>query len=1218
MSENISLKMKKSARIFKRNAAAGNKEWLSDNYYFLSRHAMQAANECKHAQRLLKGSDLLPGLFMRCKDMCKKGVLPDEKGIVKFFAGKGLDGVEAGCLPLAVTCALIDIAAEGACSKSKNGSKQLANAVKSLRRMAETDFDLAAEKLCVSERIMQRDPAGIYPAMDSESKGRYRYLVSQRAKEKGMSEKEFANEALEKAQTNSEHIGKYIIKNTKSRRGMLFLIFEIAMPIAASAAVSVLSANVWAGVLLFFPLWELMRYPIESVSMKGVAPKRFFRLSVDDSRVMNASTLITVSTLLPSADKVHELEKHLEKIYLSNCTGSIRVCCLADFKAADMPEKPEDKNMIKAVKAAVSRLNVKYGGGFVLAVRPRVYSKTQGEFIGRERKRGAITELVRAIKGNSKGFLELFGDTDSLTNVKYLIALDADTQLVFDSARELVAIAEHPLNKPVIRNGRVAEGYGILVPRTENRLCGGNTSLFARIMAGDTGITAYDSLSCERYQDLFGEAIFSGKGLIDVDAFYEVLDNSLPEETVLSHDIVEGGYLRAGYVSDVQITDSFPQRAASFYRRLHRWVRGDWQNIGFIFGRNPLNFISKYKMFDNLRRSFVPVCGIAALAGSLVIQGNTGVFVAVISVLSIGARNMFAGINALISSGFSAVSRLYFSKALPSALGCFARFFVSVAYSAREGWVCLSGAVTALWRLLASKKNLLEWTTAAQSERINGKTKVIVSCIPSVLCGAALLFFGLPVHRLAGIIILADIPLTLFGKSKVTEKSRKITAEQEKTLHSYALAMWEFFDDLCGKSNNYLPPDNIQFSPARAVTSRTSPTNIGLMLVSFLAARDFGFISSSELYTRLNLSLSTVEKLEKFKGNLLNWYDTVTLKHVEPRFVSAVDSGNLLCCLTALKEGLREYVNEYPLLKTIIKRAENLIDETDLASMYNERRKLFHIGISPDDGSRSTGFYDLYMSEMRMTAYFAAARRLVPKKHWGSMGRILVGQGRYTGLASWTGTMFEYFMPNLFIPAPEGSLTAESLRFCLYCQRKRAGKLPFGTSESGFYAFDSRHNYQYKAHGVQKLGLKRGLDKEYVVSPYSSFLTLTTAPKMSVKNLMRLEKMGMTGKYGFFEAADYTEGRNNGNFSVVRSFMAHHVGMSFISLDNFLNGECMQKRFMSDSFMKGAESLLDEKIQSGARVFKDIILKDSCDISESRNANIVKLNSFTESKKAAF
>lgn len=1217
MSDNVRLKMKNAVRVFKRNAENSDSGWLLDNYYILERHAVQAAESCKYAQKLLKGSDSLPGLFMHCRALCKKGVLPAEDEIIEYFRRKPINGIAATYLPLAFTCALIDVSAEGVKSGEKSGTKMLAQAIASLRRMAETDFDYIAEKLCSAESILMNDPDGVYPLMDSESKNRYRYLVALKAKREGKSEKEVAEEALKKARDNSSHIGKYIVGGRKSRRGYVYLVMDLIMPLAVSFAAAVLFMNPWVGALLFFPVWELLRYPIENASMKGVAPKRFFRLSADNERVLNAHTLITVSTLLPSAVKMHELEKHLEQIYLSNCVGNIKVCCLADFKGADSPSRPEDKAVIKSAKEAADRLNAKYGGGFVFAIRPRVYSKTQEQFIGRERKRGAITELIRAIKGNQKGFAELYGDTEHLAEVKYLIALDADTQLVFDSARELVAIAEHPLNYPVIKNGRVLSGYGILVPKAENRLNSEKTTLFERIMAGDTGITAYDSVTGERYQDLFGESIFSGKGLINVDAFYKLLDSGLPNETILSHDIVEGSYLRAGYVPEVQVTESFPDNAGAFYSRLHRWVRGDWQNIGFIFGKNPLNFLSRYKMADNLRRSLTSALCFAALFGSLVIQGDAGVFVACVAMFALGARNFYAGFNWLINSGFSAMTGLYFSKALPGALGCFARAFVSIAYSARESYVCISAAAVALWRLLVSRKNLLEWITAAQAEKTESKTKLLVSCIPAVISAVLFMLYGLPIHRLIGLIIIADIPLTLFGGKKTKRKNINISENQKDSLLSYASAMWGFFSDLCGKSNNFLPPDNIQFSPERAVANRTSPTNIGLMLTSFLAARDFGFITSAELYMRLNLSFGTIKKLEKHKGNLLNWYDTVTLEPLNPRFVSAVDSGNFLCCLTALKEGLREYVPECPSLKTIIDKAEKIISETDLAIMYNEKRQLFYIGISPDDGIKSQSYYDLYMSEMRMTAYLAVARRVVPKKHWGAMGRILVSQGRYTGLVSWTGTMFEYFMPNLFIPAPEGSLSRESLLFCLLCQRKKAGKLPFGVSESGFYAFDGALNYQYKAHGVQKLGLRRGMDKENVVSPYSSFLTLTIAPRISLKNLSKLASMGMTGKYGFFEAVDFTKGRNSGDYSVVHSYMAHHVGMSFLSVANLLKDNCMQRRFMSDGFMQGAKSLLEEKVQTGSKVFKDIRTEETRHVREkTQSKNTVSVDPSPFSPKA--
>ena len=1173
MGKNIALKMKRAARLFDRNPRSSEN---SDDYYFLSDCAEQAIAECKELNR----SDWFSNLFEQCSELCKNGILPADDEIISFFGAGGLNGIVAGYLWLALKCVLIDFALQGV---DAGDDKLFTDSVLSLRRLGEIDFDFILEKLFSAEEVLCADPSGHYTLMDSETKGRYRYAIALKSLKSGKSEIKIAEAALEKAKADGCHIGKYILDEFTKRRGYLYLIMEAVMPLAAAFAVGILTATPWIGVLSLFPAWEILRYPIEDVSLKGLIPERFPRLSVDCDCVKSVSALLTVSIILPSADKMKELEKHLEQLYLSNCTNRIKICCLADFKGADMPALPEDKVILNAATKAVDRLNRKYSGGFILAVRPRAYSKTQGNFIGRERKRGAITELVRAIKGNRKGFLLLSGDSKSLEKVRYIIALDSDTEPVFDSAAELIAVAEHPLNRPVICDGRVIEGYGILVPNAVNRLKSSKTGIFSSIMAGDRGITAYDSLSCERYQRLFGESIFCGKGLIDVDSYYELLDNSLPAESVLSHDIVEGGYLRTGFLSDVQVTESFPDSSEAFYKRLHRWVRGDWQNITFIFGDNPLGFISHYQMFDNIRRSLTSALCLTSLWVSAVIQGDSGVFLAVLSILALGARGFYPCLCSLRNGVFSAFSRLYFSDAIPVGLSNLLRGFIAIAYSAREAAVCVSAAVIALWRLLVSRKNLLEWQTAAQSE--SRSTVRVFSCAPALLFGTFLIAFGLPIHRLAGLIVLAEIPLTLFDGKK--SKTRvKITEKQRERLLTYAAAMWNYFDDLCIEKYNFLPPDNIQLVPSKKVAVRTSPTNIGMMLVSVLAARDFGFITSDELAEKLSKSLESIEKLEKYKGNLFNWYDTTTLKTVEPRFVSTVDSGNFLCCLTALKEGLKEYKGECARIDEIIIKTERIIDSTDLSPMYNDKRNLFHVGITPDDGKKSSSFYDLYMSEARMTSYFAVASRQVPVKHWGSTGRIAVRRGRYTGLASWTGTMFEFYMPNLFLPAPKGSLSSEALCFCLYCQRKKAKGRPFGVSESAFHSFDGKMSYKYKANGVQSLSIKRGMDEDYIVSPYSSFLTLTVSPKHSMKNLSRFLKMRMYDEYGFFEAVDFTSEKNKGAFSVIRSYMAHHTGMSIISVANLLNWQCMQRRFMADSRMNGAKSLLEEKIQTEVKKTK--------------------------------
>ncbi len=1208
MKQNVAVKMEKAAVVFKKCAKKNGLSasgWLTDNYYILEGSAVRAAAECKKLLKTKKGSDILPGLFDTCTEICLSGVLPDETELAEKLKAVCKSAAECSFLPLAFTCALVEKGAEGAAEKN---IKLLANSVKSLRKLEETDFERISERLNPCEEMLRADPAGIYPVSDSRTKAAYRNSIYLLAAKNGISETEFTRRALEKAKKNGEHIGKYVFAFPKRRkRGTLFLIMEILFPAFCAFAAGVLMNSVFAAVALYFPLWEIFKGSVERASLSGVAPRFLPSLDPYNDDII-PETLTVVSTIMPEPEKARETGEHLENVYLGNRCKKLKICCLADLKGASKPVVAGDKAAIKAMVSVIEELNKKYGGGFILAVRQRSYSETQDEFTGRERKRGAITDLVKAIKGDPSGFSVLKGDMSTLHSVKYIAALDADTLPEFDGIRELAAIAAHPLNRPKIKNGRVVSGYGIFVPHSVNRLSGEKTSFFAKIMAGESGLSAYDTASSERYNDLFGEGIFCGKGLIDIEAFYSLLCDGLPKERILSHDIIEGGILRAGYVPKVQMTDGFPQSPIAYFLRLDRWIRGDWQNAPFIFGRNPLNALSRYKLLDNLRRSATPVICTGLIIASVFMKNPVSAVVCIASLLALVSSELFSGLNSLIHGGFSALSALFYSQILPSALGAFSRAFISLAFSAREAFVSLRAITKALWRMLVSKRNLLEWTTAAGGEKKNIGKKKILSCIPAAAVSAFLIVFGSPLHKLIGFIILFDIPLGLFGDKKSNIGKGELSQQSRERLADYTAAAWGYFEEQCGRENNFLPPDNIQLAPARAVAKRTSPTNIGLMLVSLLAARDMGFITTGEMCMRLRLSLSTVEKLEKYHGNLLNWYSTETLEPLLPKFVSTVDSGNFLCCLTALAEGLKEYAAEYAGMDALISRIRKIADETDLTPLYNKERALFYIGIDAETGKLSESCYDLFMSEARMTAYYAVAKRIIPKKHWGAMGRIIVSKGRYSGLVSWTGTAFEYFMPELFIPSPVGSITNESLHFCIYCQKKRCGKKPFGISESGFYAFDSELNYQYKAHGAQKIGLRRGLNDDLVISPYSSFLMLAAAPEASVRNLQRLEKYGVTGKYGFFEAVDYTRCSENGGFSVVSSYMAHHIGMSIIAADNALNENRMQKRFMADVDMRGAASLLEEKIPTGTKAFRDIRQRETPRIRERTQSADIQIN----------
>ncbi|MDR3207147.1 MAG: hypothetical protein LBT60_02330 [Oscillospiraceae bacterium] len=399
-----------------------------------------------------------------------------------------------------------------------------------------------------------------------------------------------------------------------------------------------------------------------------------------------------------------------------------------------------------------------------------------------------------------------------------------------------------------------------------------------------------------------------------------------------------------------------------------------------------------------------------------------------------------------------------------------------------------------------------------------------------------------------------------------------------------AALIWQYFEDFLTPEDHYLPPDNWQEQPAVGAAHRTSPTNVGLGLLCVLAACDLQMIGQERAMHLLDRTLTTLEALPKWHGHIYNWYDTRTLEPLTPRYVSTVDSGNLACCLIALREGLSEMKDAAA--EDLAARADKLARGMAFAPLYDRKRRLFHIGFDLEIGKPSESCYDLLASEARQTSFLAVARGEVERRHWRRLGRALVSDDRYSGMASWTGTMFEYLMPHLLMPCFENSLLYESARFCVYCHRKRGAPqgIPWGVSESCFYAFDNALNYQYKAHGVPRLAFKRGLGLESVVAPYASYLALLIAPQSAVKNLRRLRDMGMEGRYGLFEAADFTPARQTGREGMerVRCFMSHHIGMSLLAVVNTLRGGVMQKRFMRDPEMGAFAELLQEKVPVGA------------------------------------
>ncbi len=1179
-----------------RQNKAGLDEWLGDNYHLLLREGEGTISGLRHAdkQPCVQGEPVLYRLLRRLLE--EKG-LPDKESVRELLdladEVRPLTVFELAQFPLCLKAALLMLAADACKMEPEPAEKAISLAVTGLRQMAELDFVSLTEEYSLVERLLAAEPAGVYPRMDEDTRADYRRAVAWKAIRRGISESAVAAQAVEQAADNKEdrkhHVGYWLLDEDRAARrarGRAALVCTMLLPLLAAIALAVWVGSPWAVLLLILPMWECLRPLIDHIARKGLKPRRLPRMELEGLVPEEGRTLITVSALLPSAAGAGGMAAHLARIYNTNGTGAVQICLLADLKQAKYPSMPQDEADIAAMKREIRRLNRQCGNAFVLVVRPRTYSPTMRAYSGWERKRGAITQLIRFVRTGQGNFLALEGDIEALRRTKYLLALDSDTDMRLDTVAQLVGTALHPCNRPVIDpiTQRVVAGYGILTPRMGVTLDSADHTPFSRVMAGQGGITAYDVLAGDLYMDGFEEGIFAGKGLIDIEAFALVTENVFPAEQVLSHDILEGCLLRTGLVSDVEMTDGVPSGMAGWLDRLHRWIRGDWQNLPFL--RHPalcFTRLDKWKLLDNLRRSVTPAAILLCLLLSPLFA--RGEWLALAAILSAVSGQLLSAVLSLVHGGLLTLTGKYYSRVMPRAMGALAQAGYTFVMLPATAWVGLSAMGTALWRL-KSRKNMLQWVTAAEADsRRVGWLPALRRFWYTLPIAAAALGWGTGLTRLAGLFFLVLIPLAVWSARPVPPKRPILSEGGREQVLTYAAAMWRYYAELCTPEEHDLPPDNLQESPVWRVAHRTSPTNIGLYLLCVMAARDLGLIEPAEMLARLDRTLTSVEKLEKWKGNLLNWYDTRTLRPLSPRYVSTVDSGNLACCLVALRQGLLELGGEQAL--ALAARAQALYTATDLSPLYNKRRALFHIGLDPDTGETSPSYYDLLMSESRMTGYFAIATRRVSKRHWGALGRMLAKSAGYVGPVSWTGTMFEYFMPRLLLPAYEGSMGYEALRFCLHCQKRRPPRgVPWGISESGFYAFDSNLNYQYKAHGVPRLALKRGMAADLVIAPYATFLTLTTEPEGALRNLARLEQLGMMGRCGFYEAADFTKGRAaQGGYSIVRSYMAHHVGMSLVACANALRDDVFVRRFLRDEDMARASELLVEQAPVNASVY---------------------------------
>jgi cellobiose phosphorylase len=866
----------------------------------------------------------------------------------------------------------------------------ISNSIGSLRFLSAIDWPEFVEANSAVEQILRRDPSGTYPSMEFATRDQYRHVIERIAKrarlrEMQVAEKAFAlSSAAEAARDDNElrsHVGFYLID-----RGLPDLEAALAVPpgafnalcrsakyfalplyLGAIAAITLalsagLAANALASTLSWPMLALVVALALVATSQLGVtlvnwlatlfvAPRPLPRMDFRAGIAADARTLVIVPSMLTGADEVAELVEALEVRFLANRDACVHFALLTDFPDAAEPVLDTDEPLLRLMEQEIAGLNRKYpgvgeptdsdgarsasaGSVFYWFHRPRLWNPREGVFMGEERKRGKLAELNAFLRGGEgSGFCRIVGETQILSQVRYVITLDADTQLPRDAARRCVGAIAHPLNRPRMdaneNHGRrriVTSGYGILQPRVSISLPSANRSRYARMQAGESGIDPYTRMVSNVYQDVFDEGSFIGKGIYDVDAFERTLADRFPRDHILSHDLLEGCYARAGLLSDIELYESFPARYFADVARRHRWIRGDWQLTGWLRRRvpglegrreeNPLSMLSQWKLFDNLRRSLVPVASTALLLLGWIVMPAPALWTAVVVAIAVASPAI-----AFLSGAFDKARDVPLGEHL-AAVGRSAGRYVdqgifALAVLPYEAFYCLDAILRTLFRILVSHRHLLEWSVSRDVDRAleaRERTGLLASyrtmwVAPLIALGAWwMLARDDPVTLAiaAPILLLWFVsPLVAWWLSRpIARRDSRLDDAQRRFLRKLARKTWGYFERYVTAEDHWLPPDNVQMQPVESVAPRTSPTNMGLALLANLSALDFGYISASRLIARTSDALDTMEALERHRGHFYNWYGTRTLAPLEPRYISSVDSGNLAGHLLTLRSGL--------------------------------------------------------------------------------------------------------------------------------------------------------------------------------------------------------------------------------------------------------------------------------------------------------------------------
>jgi cyclic beta-1,2-glucan synthetase len=850
----------------------------------------------------------------------------------------------------------------------------IARCLRTLHRFNQIDWKKFFETHSIVNHILIEDPAGIYASMDFETRDQYRKEVEGLAEKSPLSEIEVTRAAISLAQKSNtttkkqKHVGYFLIDNGETqlkkdisyqydfpgRVRKIFFDNKTAFYLGSISLLTIIVVFIFTffSQLFINKFWKLLiisglsLIPASSVAVNLInsilttvlPPKTLPKMDFRKRVPRRHRTMVAIPALLTDRAEVDFLLRQIERHYLANKDRNIGFILLLDYSDAPEETMPEDEILRDLAIGGISNLNKRYQGDlgqkpFFLFHRCRQWNPKENLWMGWERKRGKLADFNRYLMEGFEGCIDtIIGDLDYLERVKYIITLDADTILPRGSANALIATLAHPLNQAEFddKTGKVISGYTILQPRTEVKPTSVTKSLFTRIFAGDLGLDLYTRAVSDVYQDLIGEGIYVGKGIYDVRAFQKSLQNKVPDNTLLSHDLFEGLYGRAGLVTDIVFYEEYPPNYASHVKRLHRWVRGDWQLLPWLFPQVPIRkgnreensftTIDKWKIFDNLRRSLLsPTTMLSFIAGWILFGDKAWIWTMIM--LLVTAFPLFNNVVTALSSRFILGSKANLISNLKNA---FLRWVFYLIFLPYDALIMLDAIVTTLVRVFISHKRLLQWQTSAHTIRLFGKQhhittiwqRMIGAPLLSIAIGILLYFLNQPGLWTSLILLVVWFfsPQIAYWISLEKRREKHPPLEEKDLLNLRLIARktWLYFERFIGPEDHWLPPDHFQEDPKGMIAHRTSPTNIGLMMLSTASAYDFGYINILDFIYRMNYTFETLDDLEKYRGHLFNWYDTQKLTTLSPRYVSTVDSGNYAMSLIGLNQTLIE-VTDHPL-----------------------------------------------------------------------------------------------------------------------------------------------------------------------------------------------------------------------------------------------------------------------------------------------------------------